>query len=303
MSDEFLKSYKTTYQWNHRPQHPRRPDWFRAWPNGARMALQIDVLHEWETVPWHRSRPMPATAHHKFDFMSLGAREYGARHGIWRLLDVLDRHGVKATLMCNGLTAELFPDSVRAAADRGHEIASHQWDQALFPPMIKTREEERDLLVRTRESLERVSGQRVAGYLSPGPRPTPHTLGLLAELSYDWTADYIDFDVPYFIDVDGRRIVSVGYATPGCIDFDLTPYAMPARLDTMKYIFDATYAESKTHPMRFCYAVHTHWGGTTGMAQVMDDFLAYVKSRDPNIWYPRCGDMAAFWNAEGKRAG
>jgi hypothetical protein len=36
------------------------------------------------------------------------------------------------------------------------------------------------------------------------------------------------------------------------------------------------------------------------MAQVMDDFLAYVKSRDANIWYPRCGDMAAFWNAEGK---
>ena len=95
MSDEFLTSYKTTYQWNHRPQNPQRPDWFRAWPNGARMALQIDVLHEWETVPWHRSRPMPATSHHKFDFMSLGAREYGARHGIWRLLDVLDRHGVK----------------------------------------------------------------------------------------------------------------------------------------------------------------------------------------------------------------
>ena len=44
------------------------------------------------------------------DFMALGAREYGANFGIWgRLLDVLDKHGVKATVITSGLMAELFP--------------------------------------------------------------------------------------------------------------------------------------------------------------------------------------------------
>src|SRR3954468_2842221 len=169
-------SFTEAYQWDMRTHNPKRPDWFKSWPSDARMAVQVIVLHEWETVPWHRSRPMPATSHHKFDFMSLGGREYGARHGIWRLLDTLDRHGIKSTLLCNGLTAELWPESVRAARERGHEIAAHQWDQSVFPPMFKTREEERAALVNTKESLERVSGAPVTGYMSPGPRPTPHTL-------------------------------------------------------------------------------------------------------------------------------
>jgi hypothetical protein len=88
------------YQWDLRPQIPSRPEWFRAWPNGATMAVQILVLNEWESVPRHRRRPMAVDLQNqqqnKFDFLALGVREYGARHGIWRLLDVLDKHGVKA---------------------------------------------------------------------------------------------------------------------------------------------------------------------------------------------------------------
>src|SRR5262245_18091790 len=99
------------------------------------MAFQVIVLHEWETDRRHRSRPMPANSHYKFDFLSLGGREYGARHGIWRLLDVLERHDIRATVLTNGIVAELFPETVRSAVERGHEIAAHQWDQSIFPPM------------------------------------------------------------------------------------------------------------------------------------------------------------------------
>ena len=190
--------FKTTYRWDVRPQRPQRPEWFKAWPNGSNISLQIMILHEWESKPWHRSRPMPAESHFKFDFMSLGAREYGARHGIYRLMDVVERHGMKATIMTNGLTAELFPDSVRASADRGHEVVAHQWDQAVFPPMFRSREEELEALRKTKETLVRVSGQAVDGYMSPGPRPTADTLELLVELGHRWTCDYVDFGLAIF---------------------------------------------------------------------------------------------------------
>jgi len=287
-------SFTEAYQWGMRTQNPKRPDWFKSWPGGARMAVQVIVLHEWETVPWHRSRPMPATSHHKFDFMSLGGREYGARHGIWRLLDILDRHGIKSTLLCNGLTAELWPESVRAARERGHEIAAHQWDQSVFPPMFKTREEERTALVNTKESLERVSGAPVTGYMSPGPRPTPYTLELLAELGFRWVCEYVDSDFPYVITVGGKPIIAISYATPGCIDYDLMSRGPVQALQEMKYIFEAAYEESKRHPMKFCYAVHTHWGGTVGMAKMMDDFLSYARGFE-GIWYSRHADVADFW--------
>jgi peptidoglycan/xylan/chitin deacetylase (PgdA/CDA1 family) len=284
------------YQWHLRPQIPMRPPSFRSWPGGARMALQVIVLHEWESVPWHRSRPMPPTAHHKFDTMSLGAREYGARHGIWRLLDVLEKYAVKSTVLCNGLTAEFFPDSVRAVVQKGHEVAAHGFDQSIFPPMIVTREEERELLIRTNVILERVGRQKIRGYMSPGPRSTPHTLELLAELGIDWICEYVDSDFPYMMTVNGKTLTAISYATPGLIDFDLMARGPLQALADMKYSFDAAYAEASRHPMKFCYAVHTHWGGTVGMARMLDDFLAHVRSHD-GVWCCRHDEMADFWTA------
>ena len=127
-----LPEFAEAYQWHYRPQHPRRPEWFTEWPGGARMAVMLILLHEWESVP-AIARPMPKGAHYTFDFLALGGREYGARFGVWRLLDVLERHRIKATVVTSGLVAEFFPESVREIKARGHEIASHGWDQAVHP--------------------------------------------------------------------------------------------------------------------------------------------------------------------------
>lgn len=159
------------YQWDLRPQIPVRPEWFRAWPNGATLALQILILNEWESVPRHRKRPMAVDLQNrhdyqnKFDFLALGVREYGTRHGIWRLLGVLDKHGVKATIPTNGLTAELFPATVRASRDRGHEVAAHQWGMSVFPPMFTSREDEQSALAGTVAAIEDAIGSKVRGYL------------------------------------------------------------------------------------------------------------------------------------------
>jgi peptidoglycan/xylan/chitin deacetylase (PgdA/CDA1 family) len=288
--------FANAYLWNYRPQEPARPAWFKEWPNGARLAVSILVLHEWESVPWHRTRPMPPNAHYTFDFLALGAREYGARNGIWRLLDVLDRRSVLSTVITSGLVAEFFPDTVRAAKQRGHEVASHQWDQSVFPVMFRSPEEERDSLLRSKEALERASGGEVVGYMSPGPRPSPHTLDLSAELGFVWTADFRDSDVPYLIDVGTRQLVSVGYAVPGYVDSELLPLGLEGGLQQLRTAFDATYAEAERHPMKFCYSVHVHWGASPGMAWLLDNFLLHAKGKE-GVWFARCIDIADYWLA------
>jgi hypothetical protein len=40
MTDDFTENY----QWKFRPQHPARPNWFRAWPGEAQISVQIIVL-------------------------------------------------------------------------------------------------------------------------------------------------------------------------------------------------------------------------------------------------------------------
>jgi peptidoglycan/xylan/chitin deacetylase (PgdA/CDA1 family) len=292
-------NFVETYQWQYRPQNPRRPDWFKEWPGGSRMAVMLILLHEWESVP-APFRPMPKDAHHTFDFLALGTREYGARSGVYRLLDVLDKRNVKATVITSGLVAELFPESVREVRARGQELATHGWDQSFHPPVFKTKEEEREAIVKSTTALERVTNERITGYMSQGPRPTPNTLEIITELGFVWTADYSDSDVPYMIDVNGKKIVSVGYVMPNFTDNTLVPLGLDGGLKQLQEAFDASYEECQRHPMKFCYAAHVHISGRPGMSQMLDRFIAYAQQRDGVSFYP-CIDIANFWLEHGRK--
>jgi peptidoglycan/xylan/chitin deacetylase (PgdA/CDA1 family) len=290
---DFVKAY----QWNYRPQTPKRPAWFTQWPGGARIAVTINVMHEWESKPGPHTmgrRPMPADSAYTDDFMALGAREYGANFGIWRLLDVLDKHGVKATVITSGLMAELFPETVVEAKRRGHEIATHHWDQTFHPTAYKTKETERHAIVKSIEAIEKATGERPLGYMSPGPRPGPFTLELCGELGFKWNGDYCDSDIPYTINVNGAKLVSLGYVRPAHSDNDIAPLGLAGALQQLKDDFDAHYEEAHHHPMKFRYAMHNFTGGRPGLANVFDSFLQYAKGF-PDVWFGRCIDMANYW--------
>jgi peptidoglycan/xylan/chitin deacetylase (PgdA/CDA1 family) len=284
------------YHWNYRPRSPRRPDWFTHWPGGNRIAVTVNIMHEWESVPRSATvlkRPLSPGAQ-CIDFLALGAREYGANFGFQRLLDVLDRCGVKATVLSSGLMAELFPESLKEAAQRGHEVANHHWDQSVHPFDYKSREEEREALLKSVAAIEAAIGERPLGYMSPGPRPSPYTLEECAALGFTWNGDYCDSDVPYLIDVNGKKLVSLGYVRPAYTDNDLLPLGLAGALQQLKDEFDAHYEEAARHPMKFRLAVHNFTGGRPGLSKVVEHFLEYAKSH-PGVWFCRCIDIADFW--------
>ena len=278
------------YQWHYRPQKIERPTWFRAWPNGGRIAVCLKLMHEWESLP----RPSGRASGSIKDYGSLCQREYGFRSGIWRLMDVLDKHQVKTTVMSSGLAVEFWPDSFAALDRQGHEIASHGWDQCVHPPQFASRDEEREAIKKTIAAIEQVIGKRPIGHMSQGPRPTEHTLELIAEEGLIWDADYQDCDFPYVMDVKGHKVVSVGYAKPDFTDADVVPLGLQAGLQQLKDQFSAVYAEASYRPMKFYYAMHVHKVGTPSLAKMLDDFLTFVKNHD-GVWFGRCGDIANYW--------
>lgn len=81
------------------------------------------------------------------------------------LLDLLERHGVKATCFVLGWFAQRHPAVVRRLADAGHEIASHGWSHRslveLTPAQFATE------LRTSKDLLEQIAGQRVAGFRAP----------------------------------------------------------------------------------------------------------------------------------------
>ena len=116
-------------------------------------------------------------------------REYGTRMGTStrRLLDQLAAAGVKATFYVVGEIAIAQPELVRAIHAAGHEVGSHSWDHRRvhrFDP-----ESFRADLLRSKDVLEQVTGERVAGFRAPTfsvVRETAWAIDVLAECGFEY---------------------------------------------------------------------------------------------------------------------
>ncbi|NOZ23702.1 MAG: DUF3473 domain-containing protein [Planctomycetes bacterium] len=81
------------------------------------------------------------------------------------ILELLDRHGVRATFFILGWVAERHAELVREIAMRGHEIASHGYAHELVYRM--SRADFRDDLQRSLDILCDVAGNGIKGYRAP----------------------------------------------------------------------------------------------------------------------------------------
>lgn len=79
-----------------------------------------------------------------------------------RLLDLFDRHQVKATHFVLGWVAERFPDLIKEIDARGHEVASHGYSHQLV--YDQTPETFYNETVRSKEILENILGKAIIGY-------------------------------------------------------------------------------------------------------------------------------------------
>ena len=87
----------------------------------------------------------------------------------------------------NGLTCGYWPDLVRYAHSKGHEMVAHGWEQNESLYML-TREQERENIFKTVEAITRTTGEKPTGWSSPGVRSTDNTLELNVEPDYYTTA-------------------------------------------------------------------------------------------------------------------
>jgi peptidoglycan/xylan/chitin deacetylase (PgdA/CDA1 family) len=110
--------------------------------------------------------------------------------GTHRLLDVLERRGVRTTCFVEGRFGEERPDEVRRILERGHELGMHGWAHEQWHELEE--EEERELAVRATVTLERAAGVRPQGFRAPAGARTDDTAAVLSSLGYRYDASLGD---------------------------------------------------------------------------------------------------------------
>ena len=173
------------------------------WPDDARVALCVivNLEHtEWRAPEgsFRPAGPSGGLGRSYFpEYALLSHREYGHRVGIFRVLDVLDRHGIKATVAMDAQTAENYPYLVRHCLDRGCEIIGHGISASRMITSEMSEGAEREYIQESIEALRRATGSAPAGWLGPEYGESPRTPGLLAEAGIRYVCDWVNDEQPY----------------------------------------------------------------------------------------------------------
>jgi peptidoglycan/xylan/chitin deacetylase (PgdA/CDA1 family) len=193
------------------------------WPQGKRVAVLFNLaLEAWSEGKGPGIGPMgnPLPAGH-FDTNALSWGNYGGVRGIWRLLESLARHQIKASVMVSGVLAERRPETVKAIASAGHEIVAHAFAQDVIPATLSDSEVREDI-ARTTRALADAAGSTPRGWISPRGTPNVISAQALADAGYLWHGDAFDDDLPYLQRFGERSIVAI----PLTMDVNDLPHAL-----------------------------------------------------------------------------
>lgn len=261
-----------------------------SWPEGKLLCCTFRVAYE----AFRKSGRFKHSSKLDVNVASISHANYGGSVGIWRLMDIFERNRIRATIGANGLAVEKWPDTVKEAHARGHEIASHGMTND-YQLTDLTPEQQREEIKSCTRVITECVGTRPVGWAGQGNMHTVETLGILANEGYRWFGDAFDDDVPYVAEVEGKRIAIIpklNYANDwrawsGGLGNATTFF------EGFKTSFDFMYQEAlRGRAGAMDVIVHAELGGRPNIACAFEEMIRYVKQFE--TWIPLRREVADY---------
>ena len=128
------------------------------WPKGARCAFALSFDLDGESAWIYRDQALAERPLH----MSMGA--YGPRTGMPRILNLLDRYGLKVCAFIPGWIVEHHPAICEEIVKRGHEVGHHGYLHEK-PFFLSGPEEEEELLLKSLDLFKKTKEGKPKGLL------------------------------------------------------------------------------------------------------------------------------------------
>ncbi len=238
-----------------------------------------------------------------------------------RILEMLERFEIPSTWFVPGHTAETYPDLVRSVLDHGHEIGHHGYCHE--SPLGLRLEDERRVLEKGIDALQRVTGKRPVGYRSPSWDMSPHTVELLLEKGFLYvsslmgndfspywcrTGDTYTFDQPYHF---GEPVDLVEMpVTWGLDDFPafellVLPHQVYPGLRAPSQVFeiwagDFDYMAANVPGGVYTLTMHPEVIGRGHRLLMLEKLINHMR-QTPGIRFERMSDFALAWKKQERR--
>jgi peptidoglycan/xylan/chitin deacetylase (PgdA/CDA1 family) len=265
------------------------------WPGGARVALSLCLVYE-EGSEYSLAHgdtrqegaqelPVQLPPEHR-DLGAESVWEDGSRAGVWRLARLFDELGVPVTVMAPAVALERNPAVGEWIAERGHEPCAHGWRHE--EAWTLTKDEERARIRAAVESIERTCRMRPRGWISRYS-PSVHTRELLVEEGgFVYDSDAFNDDLPYHVDVGGKRHLVVPHTFTYNDGRALDPSLL---VDASRRGLDYLWREGGR---MMTIALHARLAGQAARAAAVEELVRHAQDKR-DVWIARRIDIANWW--------
>lgn len=278
------------------PIHRRPP---LKWPGDARVALWVNPNIEFfsldDVMPGNVNERV-AREHAKVpNVRNWSLRDYGNRVGVWRLMEVLSRHGIRASAALNSEVCDYHPEIIEEAVRLGWELMGHGQTNAIrINEMDSARE--REAISTAIDRIEIASGTRPVGWLGPGLAETWNTLEHLSAVGIRYVCDWVNDDQPYTMEVGTPPMISLPYSlqandVPAYFDMKAS---VPEFERILKAQFDTLYREGDISGRVMAIAVHPFVTGQPHRIGALDAALEYICGHK-DVWCATAREIVAHY--------
>lgn len=261
------------------------------WPDGKRCAVVLSFDVDGEAGILGNSAALASR------LSLISQASFGPRVGVPRILELLARHGLRASFFIPGYVAERYPAMVEAVLAGGHEVGHHGYLHEKVAGL--TLEQEEAILVKGIEVLRRLTGRAPEGYRAPWWELNPHSPGLLLRHGFRYDSSLMGDDIPYRLETDGGTLLEIPISWL-LDDWEQYAYAadppMGSVIETPAKAIELWTAEFEgmyEYGGCFVLTMHPEWTGRASRLLALGRLIRHIQKFD-GVWWTTCAEIAAF---------
>jgi allantoinase len=274
------------------------------WPDNARVAVCVIVTlehMEWDPPEGTYQNPALSGGYGPAPFPDVtrwSHREYGHRVGIFRLLDLLARHGLQATVALDVLTAQNYPFLVRHCQSRGCEIIGHGISVSRLITSNMSEQEEREYIETSVRDLTAANGVTPTGWLGPEYGESARTPQLLAQAGIRYVCDWTNDEQPFLMNTPEGELL----ALPVMLPLDDVNALWDRRVTMGRYVemvkesFDTIYREGSENGRLMVLNLHPWLMGQPFRVRYLHKALDYIMGHR-EVWAATGSEIVEWYRA------
>jgi allantoinase len=266
------------------------------WPNGARVAVWVIPNIEHFLFDRPSTSITAVTTSLVPDVLNYSWRDYGVRVGIWRMMEVMEKNGVKGTVALNSDVCEHYPRIIEEGNKLGWEWMGHGTNNSTLINR-QTEVEENQLISTVVNTIKNSTGKPPRGWLSPALSESHRTLDVLAANGIQYVANWVNDEQPYPMRVKSGAMLSMPYSIelndiPVFLDAGQSPETFGRMICDQ---FDVLYEDGAKSGRVMSICLHPFLIGHPNRSKYFDKALQHITSRQ-EVWVTRGGEIADYYN-------